>query len=143
VSASDPTLAEDAVREVVGLHEFFESWFAAACPASDETFATLEASLGPSFTMVGPDGCRVRRPDVIAALRRSYGSKRQHSGFRITISETEILHMSPPLVLLGYVEEQILGTEKTRRRSTALFTRSPQGSHGVQWLALHETWMRD
>src|SRR5437867_2117889 len=117
MSASDPTLAEDAVREVVGLHDFFGSWFGATCPATDDAFATLETSLCPSFTMVGPDGMRVRRPDVIAAIRNSYGSKGRHSGFRITIAETEILHMSPPLVLLGYVEEQILGTERTRRRS--------------------------
>jgi hypothetical protein len=143
VDASDPALADDALAEVVGLHDFFESWFGATCPATDENFATLESSLGPSFTMVGPDGWRVQRPDVIAAIRNSYGSKGQHSGFRITIAETEILHMSPPLVLVGYVEEQSLGSVRTRRRSTALFTRSPQGSYGVQWLALHETWMRD
>jgi len=142
LSAPDTTLADDAIREVVNLHAFFESWFGGTCPATDEAFATVEASLGPSFTMVGPDGTRVSRSKVIAAIRGSHGRKARQGRFAITIAETEILHLFAPLVLVGYVEEQRLGEEVTRRKSTALFMRSPLGPPGVQWIALHETWVQ-
>jgi hypothetical protein len=143
VSAPDATLADAAIREVLGLHAFFESWFAGSCPETGAAFATVEASLGPSFTMVGPDGRRVQRSDVITAIRGSYGAKARHGRFAITIEEPEILHLDAALVLVRYVEEQVLGNAVTRRRSTALFSRSPAGPQGVQWVALHETWMRD
>lgn len=143
MSAPDAALAGDAIREVLSLHAFFESWFAGSCPETGEAFATVESSLGPSFTMVGPDGRRVQRSNVIAAIRRAYGAKARQARFAITIKEPEILHLDDALALVGYVEEQILGNAVTRRRSSALFSRSPLGPQGVQWLALHETWMHD
>jgi hypothetical protein len=143
VSVPNAALADDAIREVFGLHAFFESWFAGSCSETGEAFATVEASLGPTFTMVGPDGQRLQRSNVIAAIRSSYGAKARQGRFAITIEEPEILHLDAGLVLVRYVEEQILGNAVTRRRSTALFSRSLLGPQGVQWVALHETWMRD
>jgi hypothetical protein len=141
VSGSGHPLVEAAKREVIGLHAFFEAWLAGTCPGTADCFARLETALSASFTMVPPDGRRLSRPGVIEGLRLAHGGKGTSGPFRITIRGLEVLHLAPPLVALGYVEEQVHGDAFTRRRSTALFASLLHEAERVEWLALHETWI--
>jgi hypothetical protein len=134
-------LTEAARREVIALHEVFEAWLGGALPASDDLFQRVEASLAPSFTMVSPDGRALSRADVIAAIRTGHGAKGREGPFCIAIADFEILHVAPPLVAVRYVEVQQLGQGTSRRRSTALLQASARALSGMEWLALHETWM--
>jgi hypothetical protein len=135
-------LTEAARREVVELHEVFEAWLGGALPASDDLFERVEASLAPSFTMVPPNGGALSRAGVIAAIRTGYGAKSLEGAFRIAIADFEILHVAPPLIAVRYVEIQHQGATTSRRRSTALLQAAARSPSGMEWLALHETWMK-
>ncbi len=134
-------LAEAARREVVDLHAVFEAWLGGTGPATDAAFARIEAALAPSFTMVGPDGVARPREAAIALLRAAHGAKGRQGPFRIAVADLEVLHLEPPLVALGYVEDQHMGEARNLRRSTALFRASDGSPNRVEWLILHETRM--
>jgi hypothetical protein len=145
--ALDHPLARAALREVTDLHAFFEAWLGGTVADTDAVFSRVERALGDGFTMVSPGGARLRRPDVIGWLRGAHGSRDGQGPFRIAAVEPELLLLRPPLVIVGYVEEQAAGGEVTRRRSTAVFEAGVagegpvEGEEGVRWLALHETWI--
>src|ERR671917_2901102 len=48
----DHPLAHAALREVVGLHAFFEAWLGGTAENTHAVFSRLESSLGEEFTMV-------------------------------------------------------------------------------------------
>jgi hypothetical protein len=126
----DHPLAQAVLKEVADLHAFFEAWISGKAENTDAVFSRVESSLGEGFTMVSPSGQRLQRP-----------ARASQSSFHIAIAEPEILLLRPPLVLLGYVEEQTVSNVVTRRQSTALFEVSIEGGQRVRWLALHETWI--
>ena len=137
----DHPLAQAALQEVADLHAFFEAWLSGKAENTNAVFSRVENTLGEGFTMVSPSGQRLQRPDVIGWLRGTYGARSNQGPFHIAVAEPEILLLRPPLVLLGYVEEQTVGNVVTRRQSTALFEVSIEGGPRVRWLALHETWI--
>jgi hypothetical protein len=137
----DHTLVQAVLQEVADLHAFFEAWLSGEAENTNAVFSRVESSLGEEFTMVSPSGQRLQRSDVIGWLRGTHGARASQGSFHITIAEPEILILRPPLVLLGYVEEQTVGDVVTRRQSTALFEVSIEDGRHVRWLALHETWI--
>jgi hypothetical protein len=137
----DHPLAQAVLQEVADLHAFFEAWLSGEAENTNTVFSRVESTLGEEFTMVFPSGQRLQRSDVIGWLRGTHGARASQGSFHIAIAEPEILLLRPPLVLLGYVEEQTLGDVVTRRQSTALFEVSIEGGQRVRWLALHETWI--
>ena len=137
----DHPLAQAVLQEVADLHAFFEAWLSGEAENTNAVFSRVESSLGEEFTMVSPSGQRLQRSDVIGWLRGTHGARANQGPSHIAIAEPEILLLRPPLVLLGYVEEQTVGDVATRRQSTALFEVSIEGGRRVRWLALHETWI--
>jgi hypothetical protein len=135
----DHPLARAAFDVVTGLHVFFEAWLGGTMEKTPAGLSRLEGALADGFTLVTPQGARLKRSDVIESLRGAHGSR--SGSFRIAILEPELLCLRPPLVVLGYVEEQGMGAAVTRRRSTAVFEECGDGRKGVRWLALHETWI--
>ena len=136
----DHPVVRAALREVADLHAFFEAWLGGTAENTPAVFSRVERALGEGFTMVGPAGARLRRPDVIGWLRGAHGAKARQGPLRISIVEPELLLLRPPLVILRYVEEQAAGGVVTRRWSTAVFEALAE-EEGVHWLALHETWI--
>ena len=136
-------LARAALKEVVELHAFFEAWLGGTGPCTGAAFARLEEALGESFSMVSPDGKRVARAEVIAQLRQAYGSRGRAGRLRMAILEPEVLVLDPPVVIIGYVEEQDTNGALTRRRSTAVLGAAVQDAGRLRWLALHETWIEN
>jgi hypothetical protein len=139
VTGPAQALARAALQEVRDLHAFFETWLGGTVPESAQEFARLESALADGFTMVSPDGHRRSRAEVIGRLRQAHGSKGAAGAFRIAIPEAEVLALHPPLVVVGYIEEQVGPAAATRRRSTAVLGVSP-GDERPRWLAVHETW---
>ena len=137
----DNPLGQAVLQEVADLHAFFEAWLRGEAENTNAVFSRVESSLGEKFTMVTPSGQRRQRPDVIGWLRGIHGARASQGSFHIAIAEPEVLLLRPPLILLGYVEEQTLGNVVTRRQSSALFEVSIEGGRHVRWLALHETWI--
>ncbi|MBM6580771.1 hypothetical protein ILT44_11310 [Microvirga sp. BT689] len=137
----DHPLAQAALREIADLHAFFEAWLSGTAENTGTVFSRVESSLGEEFTIVSPSGRRLQRSDVIGWLWETHGTRANQGPFHIAIAEPELLLLRPPLVLLGYVEEQTVGDVVTRRQSTALFDVSIESGQRVRWLALHETWI--
>jgi hypothetical protein len=137
----DHPLAQAVLQEVADLHAFFEAWLSGEAENTNAVFSRVESSLGEEFTMVSPSGQRLQRSDVIGWLRGTHGARASQGSFHIAIAEPEILLLRPPLVLLGYVEEQTAGDVVTRRQSTAVFDVSFVVGGLVGGLALHETWI--
>jgi hypothetical protein len=141
VPGLDHPAARAALREIVDLHRFFEAWLGGTAEKTERVFARVETALADEFTMVEPGGSRLRRADVIRTLRAAHGAKGRPGPFEIAIAEPELLVLRPPLVVLGYVEEQTASGALTRRRSTAVLEAAATGGSGVRWLALQETWI--
>jgi hypothetical protein len=137
----DHPLAQAVLQEVADLHAFFEAWLSGEAENTNAVFSRVESALGEEFTMVSVNGQRLQRSDVIGWLRGTHGARASQGSFHIAVAEPEILLLRPPLVLLGYVEEQTVDNVVTRRQSTALFEVSIEDGQPVRWLALHETWI--
>ena len=137
----DHPLARSVLEEVVALHGFFEAWLGGTESNTPAAFARVETALAETFTMVSPEGRRLPRAEVLDKLRQAYGSQGRRGAFKIAVREPEVLHLDPPLVVLGYIEEQKGDGGLTRRRSTAILAAAAQHGGRPQWLALHETWI--
>lgn len=127
------TEAEACAAEIVALHEVFQRVLGA--PGEDDA-GRFEAAFAPGFAMVMPNGRRLDRAGVLALLREARGVRGE--GFRITIEEIAVLHAAPPLMLMHYVERQVLLGHETSRRAAALF-RMEAGR--PRWLFVQETWV--
>lgn len=119
--------------EIVALHRVFEATLGA--PGTEDG-GRYEAAFEPNFTMVMPSGRRLERAEVLAFLRGAPGVRGE--GFRIAIEDIAPLYVTPPLVLMHYVERQWVGGVETARRAAALF----DVSHDVpRWAFVQETWI--
>lgn len=136
-AADRASLEADAMREVHERHHAFVEWF---CKGDDETvMASIIASFGADFAMIHPDGLLMERDVLIESLRKARCSR--EADFEIIIDDARPLWSRCDAVLVGYIERQSIGGERTARRSTALFTRQKDAPCGVVWRHLQETWL--
>lgn len=138
VEAED--MEQDLSREIVELHQFFEDWFNAAIPESDDSFSRLERALGPEFELIGPEGRVHRRGSLMAGLRSAHGKWADTPG-HIWIESVRLLHREGNLALVSYEEWQEVDGETAVRLSSVLFAVAPDAPNGLSWLHLHEVWM--
>ena len=128
-----PLLAS-AMTEVRSLHEVFEDLFT----GRSRDLGRCARALAPDFSMVAPDGSKLDREAVLAAL----GVAASSPHFRISVKDLTPIWEVEDSVLLQYVEEQYRDGRTTRRLSTALFTAEAGAPCGVVWRYLQETWMQ-
>ncbi|MBX6321645.1 MAG: hypothetical protein IRY94_07455 [Rhodospirillaceae bacterium] len=136
----DRRLSRAVLREIEGLHRFFEDWFLGRCPDDAATFARCADALAADFVRIGADGRVERRAGLIRALRAAHGC---HAGtvFAIRIRRSTVRLTHRGLALATYEEWQRHGERTTGRRSTALLAAAPGAPAGVAWLHLQETWI--
>ena len=128
-------LAAAAAREVQEIHALFVELFT----GRSRDFSRCEAAFSPKLEMVTPEGRRVGRGQIMAALKRATA----RADFRITIHDIEPVREDARSVLLRYIEEQYRDGETTRRMSIALFETASDAPLGVAWRYLQETWIED
>lgn len=131
-------LARAAETEIRELHAFFQAWFRAETPPTDDAFARFEGALAPGFEIVTPDGVTHDREAILDIVRRSRGADAQA---RIWIERPRLLAHDERLVVASYEEWQEIGAEVRVRLSTAVFQRDGAGANGLRWLRVHETWL--
>jgi hypothetical protein len=134
----DRSLLACAETEIVGLHEFFVHWFASPA-AADGDFERCELVLDEDFGRIAPNGHFYRRAEMIEQIRTARGLT--DASFQIAIEEIAPIWQSGDAILLHYVEIQLRGGSRTRRRSSVLFLRRATAPNGVVWRHLHETWI--
>ena len=134
--AGKPGLGAAAVRDVVDLHAVFVDWFAGRRGA--DGLARMEASLGPDFAQVSPDGRRLDRATVVGWLA---GMNGRRPGTAIRIVDPVVLAETGDAAVVLYVERhEPDGGAPTERWSTALFEAWPAAPNGVRWRFVQETW---
>jgi len=136
---SEVAIICDAKAEIVGLHDFFTRWFGGLSQDRRE-FARCERALHADFTMVTPDGSLCSRDRTLERIREGHGAA--GPSFAIRIEDVEPLWHESDAILVAYVEVQSGAGRTTRRRSSALLTRSGSDPAGLVWRHLHETWMQ-
>ena len=132
---------EDVCRtEVVGLHEFFAAWFEGRLPGEDDAFARVADALAEGFELIGPDGSRRDRAELLASIRSNHGSHAASDrSFAIRIEKVEPRRLADGLALATYEEWQTIDGEENGRVSSALFRSDPDAPERVAWVHLHET----
>lgn len=131
-------ITDQALAEVVGLHDFFSVWFRADLPATDEVYTRFADALHPAFSMVVTTGVVLDRGTVLGAVRSAHGSR--PDAFHIAVRNFEARVTGDDALLATYEEWQFDGDELlTARTSTAYFVADPAAPEGVAWRHLHET----
>ena len=128
---------ERCEAEIVELHRFFEDWFNERAGRLDLT--RLSEVLAPDFTMINTDGRLTRRRALLDGLDAARGAK---NGLRISIEETTVLSHVGEVVLAVYEESQELNGQKNRRSSSVMFRENPKKPNGLEWIHVHETWLK-
>lgn len=132
-----PTVA-DCRREIVGLHDFFVTWYTDITAESD--FQRLTAALGEGFELVTPAGDTMSREAVVKAIRGSRGQYYE-GGFDIEIRNVTLTATSETVACARYEEWQSTPETETGRVSSVVFGVDPETPEGLRWDALQETWL--
>ena len=126
-------------QEIVELHVFFEGWLSGVLPDTDACFERVEQVLATDFTFVDPTARLLEREAVLDFVRDAHCTR---PGLSIRIENPQVRHDLDGLLLATYEEWQELDGEKTARFSTALMRPRKNHAHGIEWVHVHETWLR-
>jgi len=128
--------------EVVQLHRFFQDWFNAALPPTDEAFRRFESVMAERFMIISPNGVLSERTELVERLREAHGIWRQNSRpGRIWIENLQVRHTVGSQAMMLYEEWQEIEGETRGRLSTAVLQRRDGTPNGVEWLHVHEVWL--
>lgn len=127
--------------EVVELHRFFQAWYRGEIDPGGEGFSRFSDVLSESFHLISPDGRLVSRSEILAAVRAAHGSK--PPAFEIRTGEVHFRIGSRRVGVVTYEEWHEGGGEGRGRVSTAVFQDRADAPNGVEWVHVHETWLRE
>lgn len=127
------------ISEIQALHQFFQDWFTGSIAETEANFARVTSVLHPHFCLVAPDGQLSDRATVLRWIWKGYGTR---PDFQLWAEQTVLRHRTNQLALATYEEWQQTPGSQTVRLSSALFQRRLDAPHGVEWLHVHETWLR-
>ena len=137
-------MEERCQREVVELHEFFQDWFNAALPPTDEAFRRFESVMAERFLIITPNGELTERGELVDRLRAAHGIWRRNSRpGRIWIENLRVRHTVGSQAMVLYEEWQEIEGESRGRLSTAILQSREATPNGVEWLHVHEVWLPD
>ncbi len=130
--------------EVVQLHQFFQDWFNAAIPPTDEELGRFSSVMAERFVIISPNGELTERDALLERLRAAHGIWSEMSRpCRIWIENLQVRHQVGDQILVLYEEWQEIEGESRGRLSTALFRRREGTPNGVEWMHVHEVWLPD
>lgn len=81
---------EQCHAEVVGLHDFFVTWFRGTTGKSEKNFQRLSSILASGFEIIKPDGSRLDRKGLLDDLWAFHGGYRDIA-FNIEIKNYQIV----------------------------------------------------
>lgn len=132
-------MEQQAEREVVELHRFFQSWFTGEVPREDDHFQRVVDALAEDFFLISPDGVRMDRSAILKMIQGAWGAR--PPGFSVWIQQVETQWTGNDVVLLTYEEWQSDVADTRGRLASALFRVNEHAPGGVEWVHLHETWL--
>lgn len=125
--------------EIVQLHQFFQDWYNGDIRNTKEIFSRLVNALADGFRIIMPDGAIIERNTIIEAIERDYNTK---SAMRIWIEDVRVQRWFDDHVLASYQEWQEIDGNTTVRISSVLFKEKSKNPNGLEWLYVHETWLK-
>lgn len=131
-------------EEVHELHQFFQDWFNAVLPPTEDAFQRFESVMAERFLIISPEGVLTEREELVDRLRDAHGIWRQNSQpGRIWIENLQVRHVVGAQAMVLYEEWQEIEGEVRGRLSTAILQGLEGTPNGVEWLHVHEVWMPD
>ncbi len=124
-------------QEVIDLHQFFQDWFRAELPKTEEAFNRFSKVMHSSFHIISPRGQMASREQIVSALFNAHG---QSPTVKIWIEKAQLHFEGEKQLIVTYHEMQTVDGDETDRISTAVFQHDPDGPNQLTWLHVHETW---
>lgn len=131
---------ELCATEVVQLHRFIRDWLAGALPQTDDRFARFSEVMANGFVIVSPRGVTTARGQLCDELFAAHGSR--GNDFEIRIDNLTIRRDMGAACVVTYEEWQRDIGRESARIATALLGPCAGAPNSVEWLHLHETWLR-
>lgn len=129
--------------EVFAFHRFLTHWYTAKEPQDKLLFTEFTDVLTTDFQLIGPDGRIHSRKELADRVWNAYGAHAKAARpFKVWVEEFKGRSLAPGLHLCTYEEWQWVDGRTRLRQTTALFRESEQARNGVEWVHVHETWMR-
>ncbi len=136
------TLEEACEREIGEVHRFFVDWFTGVVPRTPLNFARIADVLADSFYIVSPRGVLTERSALLTELESAHGLHGDAArGFAIEVNHLRLRRIADGVCLARYEEWQRLGEVRTGRLASALLRQRFGPPNGIEWLAIHETWL--
>jgi hypothetical protein len=126
--------------EVLELHRFFGEWYRGDHDLAGEAFSRASDVLAEGFHLISPEGVVTARGDVLGRLRAVHGSKGE--GFEVRIENCSFRIGGRGLGVVTYEEWHDEAGASRGRLSTAVFQDRADAPNGVEWVHLHETWLK-
>ncbi len=130
--------------EVEEFHRILVAWFTGAVPRTEDAYAGISGVLSDDFALVSPRGGLAEGKGLIAGMESAHGA---HSGaakdFSIRIENCVARFAGDNLCVATYEAWEQLSGVTTARLCTCVFRRNPHMRHGLEWVHLHETWLKD
>lgn len=126
-------------NEVIQLHHFFEEWLGGTLAKTRANYERLTAVMNSDFQIISPDGQVTACEPLLADLWQAHHTR---PDFSLWAKEVTVRPLSAQLALVTYEEWQEIEAKVTARVSTAVFRQKGNTPNGVEWLHVHETWLK-
>ena len=130
-------MEEKIRKEILNLHDFFQSWFSGKVEQSESLFGSnVSDHFDPSFEFVMPDGSHSKKEETISSIYEAYGFD---PSFAIKVDIRSIRALSEEVYLALYEEHQTEEGQENSRLSLAVLCCNPSSKNEITWLHCHET----
>ena len=128
--------------EVREFHDALTGWFSGTLARTEQGFSGLADVIAEDFVLISPRGVIDQAAPLMAGIEGAHGVQ---SGVAFSIrTENHMLRFADGSHCLGTYEEwQEREGVTTARLATVLFRVRAELRHGLEWLHLHETWLKD
>ena len=134
-------MEEQFENEVRAFHRYLADWFTGAMPRTPDDYANLTETLADGFVLISPRGELMERENMAGALESAHGAFAD-KGFRVEIENCRVRHRAGDQILGTYEARQSVGDDEEIRLCTAVFRGNDAARNGLDWLHLHETWLK-
>lgn len=135
--------SDTILKEVTELHKFFEDWYNAILPKSQEAYSRFSSVMNPTARYISPTGSISIGSELISGIWQDYG-KYENDTFAITIDDYKHLFLATTnqdISLVNYVEIQKIGGKVDNSRiHTSAFRYKQSTPNGVWWEHIHQTY---
>jgi hypothetical protein len=133
-------MEEQCRAEIVELHQFFEDWFRAKLPRTEDDFKRVSEVLDERFEIISPRGDLMTKEKLLAVLWEFYGGYREQQ-YRIWTEGHRSRGLAEGQLLVTYREWEEWEGRKQGRLTSAVLGKDERAPHGVKWLHVHEVWI--